>query len=284
MCIRDSYRTVWKGNLVYLLQQVDDFALACKDETTAKEIYSLIGERLQTDDEEEPPFNYFGLLEDFNGVDVHQYKDCIQISCPEYIERIVTSHEWNDKPEFKTEPTRPTAPLPDNCINVMYESFVGTKTGGPKENAPEHKKLEKEMGFSYRTLLGEMMYTYVTYRLDIAYAITTLSKFSSAPTKLHYQYLKQLLVYLFRTRHWGIQYHRICREEQYFEDLELAPEIQTTPLPKEFEKFPKIDPTVLTCFVDAAYANDPRKRRSTTGYAIMMACLLYTSPSPRDRG
>jgi len=86
----------------------------------------------------------------------------------------------------------------------MYESFVGGKTGGPKENTPEHKKLENEMGFSYRTLLGKMMYTYVTCRLDIVYAITTLSKFSSAPTRLHYHYLKLLLVYLFRTRHWGI--------------------------------------------------------------------------------
>ena len=94
-----------KENLVYLLRQVDDFALACKEEATAKEIYGLIGEKLQTDDKEEPPFDYFGLLEDFNGVDVHQYKDCIQISCPEYIERIVTLHEWTNEPEFNTETT-----------------------------------------------------------------------------------------------------------------------------------------------------------------------------------
>ena len=70
-----------------------------------KEIYGLIGKRLQTDDEEEPPFDYIGLHENFNGVDMHQYKDCIHISCPEYIKQIVTSHEWNDQPEFKSEST-----------------------------------------------------------------------------------------------------------------------------------------------------------------------------------
>ena len=153
----------------------------------------------------------------------------------------------------------------------MYESFIGTNNGGPKENTLEHRTLESKMGFSYQTLLGEMMYTYVTCRLDISYAITTLLKFSTAPTKLNYLYLKMLLIYLFRTRHWGIWYHRICKPKDYFDDLKVAPKIEITSLLKEFENFPKIDPTVLTCFVDAAYANDPQKRRSTTGYAIMMA-------------
>lgn len=122
------YRTVWKGNLVFLLRQVDDFALVCKHEQTAKEIYGLVGLQLQTDNKEEPPFDYFGLLEDFNGVDVHQYRDCIQISCPEYIERFVTSHEWNDEPEFNTTSIKPISPLPDNCINVMYNIALANTT------------------------------------------------------------------------------------------------------------------------------------------------------------
>ena len=154
----------------------------------------------------------------------------------------------------------------------MYESFLGTETGGPAEGTKEHSTLEQEMGFSYRTLLGEMMYAYVSCRLDVAYAITTLSKFTTRPTKLHYQYLKGLLGYLNRTKSWGIRYHRTCDPSSFLPDLPDGDfSSQPTPLPSEFSKFPSSNPSELTYYVDAAYANDLRQRRSTTGYAITMA-------------
>jgi hypothetical protein len=60
--------------------------------------------------------------------------------------------------------------------------------------------------FSYRSLLGELLYAYVTARPDIGYAITTLSKFATAPAKMHYQRLKGLALYLCSTINWGIIY------------------------------------------------------------------------------
>jgi hypothetical protein len=52
------------------------------------------------------------------------------------------------------------------------------------------------MGFSYRTLLGEILYAYVTARPDIGYPITLLAKFSKAPARIHYIKLKRLALYL----------------------------------------------------------------------------------------
>ena len=41
--------------------------------------------------------------------------------------------------------------------------------------------------FSCHTLLGELLYAYITARPDIGYATTLLAKFSTAPAKIYYQ-------------------------------------------------------------------------------------------------
>ena len=43
------------------------------------------------------------------------------------------------------------------------------------------------------------------------------------------------------------------------------------PLPDNFPSVPAYDPTELTAYTDAAYGNDPHKRRSMTGFAICLA-------------
>jgi hypothetical protein len=52
------------------------------------------------------------------------------------------------------------------------------------------------------------MYVYITCQPDIGYAITSLSKFSSAPSPFHYKLLKGVAKYLRSTMHWGIRYKR----------------------------------------------------------------------------
>ena len=64
------------------------------------------------------------------------------------------------------------------------------------------------MGFTYQTLLGELMYTYIICWPDIGYSITTLSKFSCAPAEYHYKLLQMIAKYLQVTAHWGICFKR----------------------------------------------------------------------------
>ena len=62
-------------------------------------------------------------------------------------------------------------PVPSDSIEQMYKESV------PNKNTTYHKVLEETLGFSYCTLLGEVMYAYITCRPDIGYAVTTLFKF-----------------------------------------------------------------------------------------------------------
>ena len=168
--------------------------------------------------------------------------------------------------------SKPMTPIASTLLSQIYSHK------GPIEGTNEHRELEKKNGFSYRTLLGEMMYAYVTCRPDIGYAITLLSKFGSCPSEYHYSCLKNVARYLRSTKHWGIRYSRshisndpelICAEDDGIpankEDLPDYPEDITQPK--------------LVCFVDAAYANDLAKRRSTTGYAFTYSggAIVYRS-------
>ena len=93
-------------------------------------------------------------------------------------------------------------PIPSDSIEKMY------KETGPKEGYAAHKVLEQKMGFAYRTLLGELMYSYITCRPDIGYSVTTLSKFSTAPAEYHYKLLRMVAMYLLKTADWEIRFKR----------------------------------------------------------------------------
>ena len=183
------YRTVYKGETIYLLRQVDDFAFACNDEATAIEIYDIIGKQLRLPNENKDPFTYLGLVKDFNGIDVEQSKEYIQISCVNYIDHVITSHGWNNEKTMQPL-SKPRSPLSTESLNQL------PKHEGYKEGTKEHAELEAKSGFSYRILLGEMIYAYVTCRPDIGYAITLMSKFGSSPSPFHYKCLKDIARYL----------------------------------------------------------------------------------------
>ena len=253
---------------IYMLRQVDDFALACKDEETAVNIYDQIGKALQTESETSPPFAYLGLINDFNGVDISQTNEYIEISCKNYIDRVLRSHGW----EAESNSTSSAAsPMSKEALDQIFNQ------DGFKEGTPEHKSLEEKFGFSYRTLLGELMFCYVSCRCDIGYAITLLSKFSTSPSEYHYNCLKNVARYLRATKAWGIRYKRTGNRADLPDgDFSDLPKIQDDNLP-EYPVDTCSDK--LVCFVDAAYANDKPKRRSTTGFAFTYSggAIVYRS-------
>ena len=80
--------------------------------------------------------------------------------------------------------------------------------GGFRENTPAYLALEREFGYGYRNLLGELMYAFISSRPDIGYAVTTLSKFSTCPGRYHFKLLKGVARYLKHTINWGIRFHQ----------------------------------------------------------------------------
>lgn len=79
---------------------------------------------------------------------------------------------------------------------------------GPLEGTAKHHALEKQAGFSYCQVLGELIYAYVICHLDIGYASTFLSCFASSPTLEHYMALKNVIKYLCATMHWVLSIGR----------------------------------------------------------------------------
>jgi hypothetical protein len=168
------YLAVFDDVTVLLLCQVDDFALACPDEALAKCIYGIIGSKLQLLSETQLLFTYLGLLDTFNGVDLLQTCDHVSISCHTYIECVLQTHGWST-PEHKNPESSKVSPLSSDCLIQLYKDV------GPSEGTREHSALADEHGFSFHTILGELLYAYVTCQHDIGYAITTLSKFLMTP-------------------------------------------------------------------------------------------------------
>ena len=95
-----------------LLQHVDDFCCVCTVEQDVKNIYDLIGIKIQFKperDKSDIPFEYLGLVQDYNGTDHVQTKKYIEVNCSNYIARFLKSHGWDvasDQPD--TAPTTVT--------------------------------------------------------------------------------------------------------------------------------------------------------------------------------
>ena len=216
--------------------------IACVDETIAKDIYNIIGTKMSFPSEKEEgivPFEYLGIVKDYNGVGIQQISHYTEMNCQNYIQRLNRTHGWD--PQDKTSPSddEPTTsaasvdisvnenvpnlltkpeqlkdsllsnysqnqivPVLSNSIEKMY------KEPDTKEGSPAHKALEVKMGFTYCTLLGELIYTYITCCPDIGYTITTLFKFSCAPGIYHYKLLQMVAKYLQVTAHWSICFKR----------------------------------------------------------------------------
>ena len=69
---RTIYQAVFKGHKVLLLQQVDYLMIQTDNKDIAREIFKIIGVKLQLENEDEAPFAYLGLTADFNGEDIEQ--------------------------------------------------------------------------------------------------------------------------------------------------------------------------------------------------------------------
>jgi hypothetical protein len=73
--------------------------------------------------------------------------------------------------------TRMIEPLHPSSIKELETTM------GPEEPV-EEMVIDKATGFPYRTCIGELIFAYVTCRLDIGCAVTELSKLSTRPAPL----------------------------------------------------------------------------------------------------
>jgi KUP system potassium uptake protein len=246
------YRGTVADQDVLLCRQVDDFSIACKDPAIAERLIALINARVTTESK--------GLGTRYNGIDLLQTRHYLQLSCGTYIRRILQTHGW-EAPAHHESDRHDLVPMSSDSMRTL-----DSLPPGPLEDTPEYQALQSTMGFSYRQVLGELIYAYVVCRLDIGYAVTLLSRFANSPCKEHYIALKTVCKYLRATADWGILYWRTSPNDT-LPDVPCAQPSLDPSLPS----FPMSAPLELTGFVDAAYATDCSNRRSVTGYVFTLA-------------
>lgn len=95
----------------------------------------------------------------------------------------------------------------------------------------------------YQSLVGSIMYAMLGTRPDLAYAVSTLSKFNSGPGEVHHGAAKRVLRYLKETKDYGLSY--------------------------QGEKDDTIFPEPI-CYTDSDWAGETESRKSTGGYVFIM--------------
>ena len=259
---RNLYHGCFNDVPVYICRQVDDIAVAAPTVALGQQLIAAIGTHVQLAGN--------SLLTKFNGVQVEQSSNYIRLHCSNYIDRLIERHGW----------TTPSSTTPSSFdVREPMNQHVAKQIDvdlGPPEHSPEGLSLAKSSGFSYRVLLGELMYAYAVSRPDIGFALTKLSQFSHHPANIHFTALRHVAIYLRSTKDWGIIYWR----PQLLAPLPIG-DILALPVPDDpnLPPFPiHHSPSQLVAFVDASHATDTT-RRSVTGFVLTFcgAAICYRS-------
>ena len=83
------------GQVQLLLRQIDDFCTGMTSEKAARDLFNNIDVKIQFLSEKEDgkiPFEFLGVVTDYNSVDIIQTPDYIKMSCKNYILRLLKSH------------------------------------------------------------------------------------------------------------------------------------------------------------------------------------------------
>ena len=212
---------------------------------------------------------FLGQISRFNGVDILQSRHFIKLYNKVYIEKILQRHDWIHTE--KTPPHQFPLPMkPDNNFQRLLENQ-------PIPTEDEIKKLENEMGFGYRQAIGELIYALCTCRPDISYPVIKLSQYSTRPTIVHFEAVKEVFRYLNATKEDGIYFWR----KQPRNDLPYhpPPELKTDNnyTEQEIHERHQHQHNILFGAVDSDYAGDTSHRRSVTGIILRLAggTILY---------
>ena len=91
---RCIYMEVIDDEVVYIVRQINDCITQTKQEQTAKNIFNIIGMKMRFASRERKgiiPFEYLGIVKDYNSVDIKQTLHYIDMSCVKVIIKGYTS-------------------------------------------------------------------------------------------------------------------------------------------------------------------------------------------------
>jgi hypothetical protein len=109
-----------------------------------------------------------------------------------------------------------------------------------KDSYRSRENNEKALGHEvpYLNTIGALMYLANNIRLDIIFSVNVLARYSSDPTRWHWNIIKHVLRYLCGTRDMELFYRKDIKSK-------------------------------LIGYADAGYLSDPHKTRSQSGYVFI---------------
>ena len=204
---------------------VDDFVLLGADMDVMNQFKHQISEKFKMRD--------MGELKHFLGFEVSRDREAhtLTISSPQYVQDMLERFGMS-------KAKGATSPLPAN-IEL-------------KPTPPGSATLTAE--YPYRSLIGSLQYLGYTTRPDIAFAVSTLARFQTAPSMEHWDAAKHVLRYVKTTAQEGLTYSSL-------------------PLPvtsqNGVDAYSAGKADKLFGYTDASWADDVSTRQSQTGYAFM---------------
>ena len=245
---------------IYLLRQVDDFAIACSNAQVAEHFWNLIDSHLKAKLKRE------GLLKRHNGIDIEQTKYTLKIHCQTYLNKILKS-----KSTLLGLPATSNKPIPMKCDNA-YHHQLDTAIG--PDNPKDAEALEKQMGFKYRAATGELIFAMVTCRPDISNAVLKLTQFNNKPAAIHYKAILDVYRYLQQTIDKGIQYWRSTPDKTLPDITPDGPEEEQYNITRVPEHS---NLSTAYGYVDSDWAGNVTTRKSLSGICLMLgnATVIY---------
>jgi len=244
------YSGTFDGKRVLFLRQVDDFAVAAADKNTAMDLITAINAKMRIE------VKHLGRIDRFNGMDIHQTRHFVKITCEKYLHKMIKGHA----DLLQHVPINPV-PLPadNNYIKSLETATVPT-------TIPEKLQLKQEMGFNYRQLIGEIIFPMMKCRPEIAPHGIKLSQYMENPAREHYQAIRDILSYLSKTIDDGIYYWRKTPRMD-LPDVALPTIHQDNYLMEDNTP----NDGDLYGYTDSDWATDTVHRKSISGIVIMFA-------------
>ena len=155
---------------------VDDVILAGKDCKQMEEIKRKLAEKFDIKD--------LGELKYFLGVNIKVNNGSVWIGQPLYVEKLLKKYGMENAKAIRT---------PVDIGNKLVKADTNSEMIDP---------------VLYQSAVGSLLYLSTKTRPDIAYAVNSVARFSSQPTKQHWVAIKRIFRYLKGTTRLGLLYKK----------------------------------------------------------------------------
>ena len=169
----------------------------------------------------------------------------------------------------------------------LHTTVPNSRTTTPINVKPLPKQISKtdDTGFEYLSAVGSLLFISGMTRPDISYAVGAVARHGSAYGEVHVKAVKQIITYLYHTRHLGITYRHqdnISQHDPLYKLREVTMFQAGRPPMMNEEGTERVRNDPLHVFCDADFGGDTTMR-STTGIVTFLNCgpISWTSQLQR---